>query len=118
MRTRDEWVEKAKAKLDEWNTELDRLEAKAQSAKADREAQYRRLIDKLQGYRDEARTRLDEIQRSGDDAWDDLRDGLQRSWSALAEGFRAALEEFRSGGESEPPPPPTSSESNPPEARS
>ncbi|NIP59819.1 MAG: hypothetical protein GWM92_16050 [Gemmatimonadetes bacterium] len=118
MRTRDEWVEQAKAKLDEWNAELDRLEGKAQSAKAEREAQYRRVIERLQGYRDEARERLEEIQRAGDDAWDDLREGLQKSWSALTEGFRAALDEFRSGGEPEAPPPPPTPESGPPEARS
>lgn len=95
MRSRDEWVEKVKGKLDEWNAELDRLEAKARTAKRERRAQYERQISRLKEYRSRAREELEEVQRASDDAWDELKEGAQKSWRALVEGFRAALDEFR-----------------------
>ena len=106
MRSRDEWVEKAKGKLDEWNAELDRLEAKARTAKRERQAQYEQLVSRLKEYRNRAREELDEVQEAGDDAWDDLKEGAQNSWTALVEGFRAALEEFRKDEPKPSPSPP------------
>ena len=34
MTSRDEYVEKAKAQLDQWNTEIDKLQAKMKDAEA------------------------------------------------------------------------------------
>lgn len=105
MRSRDEWVETAKVKLDEWNAELDRLEEKARSAKRERQAQYQRKMAELERHRAEAREKLAEIQEAGDAAWDELKDGARKSFTAITEAFRAALEEFGKSG-----PEPTSSE--------
>lgn len=104
MRSRDEWVETAKTKLDEWNAELDRLEEKARGAKREREAQYQRAIADLERKRADVREKLAEIQEAGDSAWDELKEGARESLRVLSEAFRAALEEFRkSEEESEPP---------------
>lgn len=105
MTDRDEWVERAKAKLDEWNAELDELETKAEAAKAEQKERYERLISDLRGYRDRARKRLEEIEESGDSAWAELKEGAERAWNALSKGFRAAMEEFKKDRE-EPPAPP------------
>lgn len=102
MGSRDEWVEAAKSKLDEWNTELDRLEEKARSAKREREAQYQRAIANLERKRAEVRDKVAEIQEAGDSAWDELRDGARESLKVLSEAFRAALEEIRRSESEEP----------------
>lgn len=104
MRTRDEWVETAKKKLDEWNEELDRLEVKARSAKREREAQYQRKMAELERKRAEVRDKLAEIQEAGEGAWDELKEGARKSLEVLTEAFRAALEEFRKE-EPDPEPP-------------
>ncbi|MFW6207003.1 MAG: hypothetical protein ACOC5J_03630 [Gemmatimonadota bacterium] len=108
MKERDQWVENAKAKLDEWNAELDELEAKARVAKAEQKARYQRLLASLREYRDRLRNRISEVEEAGDAAWDDLKEGAERGWRSLREGFRAAVEEFRKGGEEPPPPAPPS----------
>lgn len=111
-RARDEWVEKAKTKLDEWNEELDELEAKARVAKAEQKARYQRLLAELREYRDKARHRVAEVEEKSDAAWDELKEGAVRGWNALQKGFQAAVDEFKKGGEgssegpSAPPPPP------------
>ena len=47
MSERDAYVEKMKAKLDEWNAEIDRLEAKARGAEADARLRYNKQIESL-----------------------------------------------------------------------
>lgn len=106
MKERDEWVEKAKAKLDEWNEELDELEAKARVAKAEQKARYQRLLASLREYRDRLRNRISEVEEAGDAAWAELKDGAERGWRSLQEGFRAAVEEFRKDREEPPKAPP------------
>lgn len=108
MKSRDEWVEKAKAKLDEWNEELDRLEARARVAKAEQKARYNRLVAELQEYRDKARKRIEEVEASGDSAWEELKKGAVSGWNALQKGFQAAMEEFKKEKEGEPPTTPPS----------
>jgi len=103
VRTRDEWVETAKMKLDEWNAELDRLEEKARSARREQEARYQRKMAELERKRAEVREKLAEIQEAGDAAWDELKDGARKSLEVLTEAVRVALEEFRKG-EDEPEP--------------
>ena len=105
MTSRDEWVERAKAKLDEWNAELDELEAKAQAAKADQKTRYDSLISDLREYRDRARRRLEEIEESGDSAWAELKESAEKAWNTLSTGFRAAVEEFRKDQDDSPTPP-------------
>ncbi len=106
MRDRDEWVEKAKAKLDDWNEELDELEAKARVAQAEQKARYQRLLANLREYRDRLRNRISEIEEAGDTAWDELRESAERGWNALQKGFQAAAEEFRKGSDEPPKTPP------------
>jgi len=110
MRSRDEWVETAKNKLDDWNAEIDRLEEKARDARQEQEARYQRAMAELERKRAEVREKLAEIQEAGDAAWDELKDGARKSLDVLSEAFRAALEEFRkaedeSGGSDEDVPP-------------
>lgn len=106
MRDRDEWVDRAKAKLDEWNEELDELEAKARVTQAEQKARYQRLLANLREYRDRLRNRISEIEESGDTAWDDLKEGAERGWNALQKGFQAAAEEFQKGSDEPPKTPP------------
>lgn len=47
MSEKDAYVEKMKAKLDEWNAEIDKLQAKAKQAEADAEIQYNDEISAL-----------------------------------------------------------------------
>ncbi len=94
MESREEWVERAKTRLDEWNAQLDELEAKARAAREERRAQYERLVSTLRRYRDDAREKLSEIQQGGDTAWAEAREGLQKSWTTLSDSFRDAIEEF------------------------
>jgi chromosome segregation ATPase len=95
MNNRDAYVQKMKAKLDEWNADLDKLSAKADAAEADAKLQYNKQIEGLRKQRDEARQKLEELASASDDAWDDVRQGVKSAWEKMSDAFSAALGRFK-----------------------
>ena len=95
MSTRDQYIEKFKAKLDEWNAEIDRLEARGRQAEADSRIKYEKELSDLREKRDAAREKLEEIQHSSDDAWQDLKRGADDAWSAARDALAQAAERFK-----------------------
>ena len=75
MGERDAYVQKMKAKLDEWNSEIDRLAEKTNAAKADAKLRYQEQVDRLKAQSDTARRKLDELGAASESAWKDLRTG-------------------------------------------
>ncbi len=95
MTDRDEYVEKAKARLDQWNAEIEKLQAKAKEARADAEIEYDKQIAEMRTRRDEAEQRLKELREAGDHAWKDVKEGLDRAWDSLSESFEKARRHFK-----------------------
>ncbi len=91
---RDAYVKKVQAKLDEWNAEIDRLEAKAESAAADARVQYEEQIAKAKASRDDLRQKLGEIRKAGDEAWQELKSGLDQAWDSLSAAVKSARSKF------------------------
>ena len=85
--SRDAYVEKLKAKLDEWNAEIDRLQAKSKNAEADARIEYEQKVGELRRLRDDARERLDHLKGAGSDAWDEMRSGFQEFWDHATRAF-------------------------------
>lgn len=95
MARRDEYLEKFKSQLDQWNAELAKLEAKANEAQADARLRYESEIEELRQRREEARERMKELERAGEDAWDGFRENAEKAWKDLDEGFRKAWSHFK-----------------------
>ena len=94
MNNRDTYIETMKTKLDEWNLELDKLSAKANAAKADAQLAYREQIEALRKHRDDAGRKLEELAAAGDDAWDDVKLGLENAWRDLEIAVKSASSRF------------------------
>ena len=95
MSKRDAYVEKMKAQLDQWNAELDRLEARRAEAEADTRLEIERQLASLRSQRDETRTKLRELESASDAAFDDLRRGVDHAWDSMSQAFREAMSRFR-----------------------
>jgi predicted nucleic acid-binding Zn-ribbon protein len=95
MTKRDDYVRKMHAKLDEWNSDLDRLMAKADLVKVQARAEYQKQIQDLRLKCDDAGKKLEEVKRAREDAWEDLKDGLERASKALGEAFESAKSRFK-----------------------
>ena len=95
MSSRDAYIQKMKAKLDEWNADIAQLEAKADGAEADMKMKYNEKIDALKKQREEAAAKLVELRNASEDAWEDIKVGLESAWDSLGSAMKSALSKFK-----------------------
>jgi uncharacterized coiled-coil DUF342 family protein len=91
---RDVFVEKIKAKLDEWNAEIARLEAKARQQEADTKLKLEEQIETLRKKRKSTEADLDKLCQAGDSAWEDLKSGVESAATSLGEAIKSANSRF------------------------
>jgi uncharacterized coiled-coil DUF342 family protein len=96
MSKRDAYVKKVQAKLDEWNAEIDKLEAKARAAQADAQIDLQQRVAELRSKRDEMTVKLQRLRDATEGAWEDLKAGLELAWEALGEAVHSAKSHFKS----------------------
>ena len=95
MTSRDEYLEKFKAKLDEWNADIDKLEAKARAAQAEMQTEYGEKLEALRRTRDEALKEYDRVQNAAVDAWDAMVQGSEKAWQAWTDAFENARSKLK-----------------------
>ncbi len=93
-RSREEYIEKLKQKLEDWNTEISSLEAKAEQVAGGLKEQYHKQLEDAKLRRDELQDTLAELKQSGDAAWDDLKSGADLAWDALTTALKSAKSKF------------------------
>ena len=98
MTSRDEYLEKFKTKLDEWDAEIDKIESSARKAQADTKAQYDKQLESLREMRDDAQRKYSEMQNATAEAWDVMLQGTEKAWQAWASAFEDARSKFTSKG--------------------
>jgi len=94
---RDAYVQKLKAKMDEWNAEIDKLAAKADQADAEAKIEYHKQVEDLRAKRKDLEDKIAELQQAGESSWEDLKQGLENSWEILKTSFSKAKSEFERG---------------------
>jgi outer membrane murein-binding lipoprotein Lpp len=95
MSSRDEYVRKMQAKLEEWNSEIDTLSAKAGKVTSDVRNEYNEQIEALKAKQATARQKIEELQHSGESAWEDLKTGIELAWVAMGEAVDSARSRFK-----------------------
>jgi chromosome segregation ATPase len=95
MTTRNEYIEQLKNNLDQWNSDLAKLEAKARVAKTDMHIEYEMQLEALRKHREEAAAKLKELQTSGEGAWKELAAGADIAWATMREAFDKAAAHFK-----------------------
>lgn len=91
MGKRDDYLEKMKNQLDEWNAKLNTLEEKA----SDLKEKYADELNTLSQKRDTAKQKLAEIQKASGGAWEEMKVGMDEAWSSLKDAFEKARERFK-----------------------
>jgi len=95
MNSKDRYVRKMQARLDEWSSEIDALGARAGRATGELKVEYDRQIAGLKVKQVAARHKLGEMQQAGESAWEDLIAGADLAWSAMGEAVDSARSRFR-----------------------
>ena len=94
MSQKDAYEKKMEATLDQWSAELDGLKAKAKMADADARIALNEEIESAVAKKEAATKKLDELKNTSDDAWEDLKQGIEGVWTSLDGAVRAAKSRF------------------------
>lgn len=95
MSERDLYVEKAKARIDQWDAEIKKLRAKAGEAEADARIEYQNRLTEMRAERDKAEQKLKQMRQAGDEALADLKSGFDRAMDSLSKAFDDARARFK-----------------------
>lgn len=93
--SRDEFIQKMKAKLDVLNTEMAKLEKQAAEARGDAKTELDKELKALQQTRKDADEKLKSIRQSSDEAWDDVKEGAESAWRSLSDSVERATQRFQ-----------------------
>jgi lipid II:glycine glycyltransferase (peptidoglycan interpeptide bridge formation enzyme) len=94
MINRDEYVQKLKTQLDEWNAEAAKWEAKAKAAEGEAKAEFERQLALFRQRRDEGMRKMVEIQAASGEAWTEMMRGADDAWKRMQEAFNQARSRF------------------------
>ena len=98
METKDSYLKKMKEKFDDlnykWNIERNKLEAKTQQAKIEVKEKFDEKLKTLQEQRQQMRQKLEQIDNASEEAWRDIKKGVDSAWQSLNEAIKKARSHF------------------------
>lgn len=94
MSEKQAYEKKLQARYDQWSAEIDKMKAKSDQVGADLQLEYELKIKELRAMQETAGKRLNELKDASDDAWKDLRVGVDVAWESLGNALRSAQSRF------------------------
>ena len=95
MNSKDKFVRKIHSELDQWNNEIDALVAKADKAEEQLQTEFRQQIEELHSKRDEVHKQLYELEQASENAWEDMKLGIEMALSDIIEAINLAVSRFK-----------------------
>ena len=77
--------------LKKTDSEIEKLQAKADEASGDTKVAYEKEIDHLKDKRNAAAQKLDELGDASADSWDDAKEGFTEAYKALYDAYEEAV---------------------------
>ena len=93
---RKEYIDKMSDQLKKWDDKIIDMEKNAGSVKNDLKAEYRKQMDELIKKKDKVKSELNALQENGSQAFDELKNGMNRSFKELGESIEMATQKFKS----------------------
>ena len=95
MGKREAYEQKLEAQLKEWKIDIDKMKAKADKSDAQARLEYYKKIEELRTKQEAAQKKLTELKAAGEDAWEDLKAGIDLAWGSLGEAVKSARSRFK-----------------------
>lgn len=96
MAKRDEYVERVKKRLDDWNADIKKLEDAYEKAEAGARLRLKEQIQSLHRHREEAQKQIRRIEDAAEEAWHEIARGAEEAWRRIGDvfaGYRSARSE-------------------------
>lgn len=94
MSDRQQYIENIKSNLDQWNAEIDKLEAHAKLAEADAKVEYQKHLAELKQRRADVSNKLDALRNASDEAWEDIKSGAEMTLNTMRETLSSVISRF------------------------
>jgi hypothetical protein len=94
MTNRDEYVQRLKSQIDQWNAEAARWEEKARSAQAGMQLEYQHQLENLRAKSEQAMAELRRVQQASADAFGEMMRGADAAMQSMADAFERARRSF------------------------
>lgn len=85
--TKQKFLDRIEAQIQEWDLRIDELQAKAKGLKTKARSEYLKELETLAGLRAALREKLLEVGKHSGDAWEDLRHGAEQAWTEMREAL-------------------------------
>lgn len=96
MSNKDAYKQKIEADLEVVKAKLAEYKAEAKSVAADVHIEYLQHIDKLEKMADTVQLKLKELEVSGEDKLESLKEGLESTWNNFTEAVHDTAVKFKS----------------------
>ena len=95
MDNRDEYVEKLKAQLDQWNSQLATWDAATRDATADAKIELQKQMGIVKSRADDMVYRMELMKGASADAWQEIARGADEARKTMQEAFEKARVRFK-----------------------
>ena len=93
--SREHYQEKIESTLNEWGEEIEKIRKKADKLGAEARGKYQEQIEDLRARQETARIELEDLKRTGGEAWEDLRHGAESALDELKKGVEGAIAKLK-----------------------
>ncbi len=95
MSTKEAYKQKMEAELELAQAKLAELKAEAKIAGADARIQYDKQIEALEQGLDSTKAKLKELGEAGEEAWQQLKAGVDSAWDTVTAAVQEAAAKFK-----------------------
>jgi multidrug resistance efflux pump len=95
MSTKEAYTQKIEAELELAQAKLDQFKAEAKISKADARIKYAKHVDEIEQRVGATKAKLKELGEASEEAWAQLKDGVESAWGALNAAIRNAAAKFK-----------------------
>jgi cob(I)alamin adenosyltransferase len=95
MSTKEAYKQKIEADLELVQAKLAELKAQAKSFTADARIKYDKQVDELEQKLDAAQAKLKDLGEASEEAWEQLKDGMESARDALSAAVRDTRNKFK-----------------------
>jgi predicted nuclease with TOPRIM domain len=89
------YLQNMAGQLKQWDSEINALKAKIDKAKAESKTELINEINELDSKKEKAKSKLKQLHKAGDGAWDEIKTGVEKSWTEFKGAFSNASAKFK-----------------------
>ena len=95
MTSRDEYVAKLSAQLEQWSAQIVAWESAARQAKAEVKSESEKQVGILKSRLDDLLFRMEQLKGASSDAWQEIERGAEEARKAMHDAFDRARARFK-----------------------